>query len=59
MVDARTGTEHRLTVDAAAEGLLRGRYAALCGEEVLPAALVARAARYCRLCPPIPIQRTR
>ncbi|MGH3825092.1 MAG: hypothetical protein ACRDRA_19990 [Pseudonocardiaceae bacterium] len=58
-MDARTGTEHRLTLDAAAEGLPRGRYVALCGEEVLPAALFARQARYCRLCAPIPTQRTR
>ncbi|MGH3673284.1 MAG: hypothetical protein ACRDSH_22105, partial [Pseudonocardiaceae bacterium] len=54
MVDARTGTAHRLTTDAAADGLPRGRYSALCGQEVLPAALVAREARYCRLCAPIP-----
>jgi hypothetical protein len=36
MVDARTGTAHFLTIDAAAEGLPRGQYVAICGEEVLP-----------------------
>ncbi len=59
IVDARTGTAHRLTPDAAMDGLPRGRYSALCGQEVLPAALVAREARYCRLCAPIPAQRSR
>ncbi|MGH3538127.1 MAG: hypothetical protein ACRDQJ_07455 [Pseudonocardiaceae bacterium] len=58
MVDI-TGTEHLLTADAAADGLPRGRYSALCGQDVLPAALVAREARYCRLCAPIPAQRSR
>jgi hypothetical protein len=54
-----TGTAHRVTVDAAADGLPRGTYATLCGGDVLPAALVARAARFCRLCAPIPSQRLR
>ncbi|MGH3572757.1 MAG: hypothetical protein ACRDS0_28240 [Pseudonocardiaceae bacterium] len=58
MVDI-AGTAHRLTPDAAADGLPRGRYSALCGEDVLPAAMVAREARYCRLCTPIPVQRGR
>ncbi len=53
------GTAHRVTVDAAADGLSRGRYATVCGGDVLPAALVAREARYCRLCAPIPAQRSR
>jgi hypothetical protein len=53
-----TGTAHRVTVDAAADGLPRGRYATVCGGDVLPAALVARAARFCRLCAPIPSQRS-
>jgi hypothetical protein len=53
-----TGTAHRVTVDAAADGLPRGRYSTLCGGEVLPAALVAKQARYCRLCAPIPAQRS-
>ncbi|MDQ2880462.1 MAG: hypothetical protein M3Y48_04150 [Actinomycetota bacterium] len=59
MVDVHTGTEHLLTPDAAADGLPRGRYSALCGEDVVPAALVAREARFCRLCTPIPAQRSR
>jgi hypothetical protein len=58
MVD-HTGTAHFLTVDAAEHGMPAGRYTALCGEDVLPAALVAREARYCRLCTPIPAQRSR
>ncbi|HEY3690802.1 MAG TPA: hypothetical protein VGL46_10920 [Pseudonocardiaceae bacterium] len=54
-----TGTAHRVTVDAAADGLPRGRYATVCGGDVLPAALVAKQARYCRLCAPVPTQRSR
>jgi hypothetical protein len=53
------GTAHRVTVDAAAEGLPRGTYATLCGTDVVAAALVARAARFCRLCAPLPTQRSR
>jgi hypothetical protein len=53
-----TGTAHRVTVDAAADGLPRGTYATLCGTDVVAAALVARAARFCRLCAPIPSQRS-
>jgi hypothetical protein len=59
MVDTPTGTEHYLTLAAAENGLPQGRYTAICGEDVLPAALVAREARYCRLCVPIPAQRSR
>ncbi len=44
------GTAHRVTVDAAADGLPRGTYATVCGTDVVAAALVARAARFCRLC---------
>ena len=54
-----TGTAHRVTVDAAADGLPRGTYATLCGTDVVPAALVTRAARHCRLCSPIPAPRSR
>lgn len=54
-----TGTAHRVTVEAAADGLPRGRYATVCGGDVLPAALVAKQARYCRLCAPVPAQRSR
>jgi hypothetical protein len=53
-----TGTAHRVTVDAAADGLPGGRYTTLCGGDVLPAALVAKQTRYCRLCAPIPAQRS-
>ncbi|MGB7797359.1 MAG: hypothetical protein WBL53_14055 [Pseudonocardiaceae bacterium] len=53
-----TGTAHRVTVDAAANGLPRGTYATLCGTEVVPAALVTPEARRCRLCSPIPAQRS-
>lgn len=53
MVDTG-GTAHLLSVAAAETGLPRGRYTTLCAEEILPAALVARVARYCRLCVPIP-----
>jgi hypothetical protein len=54
-----TGTAHRVTVDAAVEGLPRGRYATVCGGDVLPAAMVTREARFCRLCAPIPTQRSK
>jgi hypothetical protein len=54
-----TGTAHRVTVDAAADGLPRGRYTTVCGGDVLPAAMVTREARFCRLCAPIPSQRMR
>jgi hypothetical protein len=53
-----SGTAHRVTVDAAADGLTAGRYATVCGTDVVAAAMVARAARSCRLCAPIPSQRT-
>jgi hypothetical protein len=54
-----TGTAHLVSVDAAANGLSRGWYTTICGSDVLPAAMVAREARYCRLCAPIPAQRSR
>jgi hypothetical protein len=54
-----SGTAHRVSVAAAAEGLRRGRYSTLCGGDVVPAALVTREARHCRLCAPIPKQRSR
>jgi hypothetical protein len=44
---------------AAPEGLPRGRYSTLCGEDVLPAALIARQARYCRLPAPTTVPRQR
>jgi hypothetical protein len=54
-----SGTAHRVTVDAAAEGLPAGRYATVCGTDVVAAALVARAARFCRLRAPLVTQRSR
>jgi hypothetical protein len=54
-----SGTAHLMTLDAATDGLSRGRYTTICGGDVLPAAMVASAARSCRLCTPIPAQRTR
>jgi hypothetical protein len=54
-----TGTSHKVRIDAAAEGLRRGRYATLCGGDVVAAALAAREARFCRLCAPLPTQRSR
>jgi hypothetical protein len=54
-----SGVAHRVSIDAAADGLRRGTYATLCGGDVVAAALVARAARFCRLCAPIPAQRSR
>ena len=53
------GTAHLVTVAAAEHGLPLGRYTAVCGTNVVPAALIAREARYCRLCAPIPAQRCR
>jgi hypothetical protein len=44
------GTAHQVTVDAAADGLPRGRYITVCGCDVLPAAMVTHGARHC---PPI------
>ena len=58
MVD-HTGTAHFLTLAAAENGLPQGRYIAICGENVVPAALIARQARYCRLCAPIHTQKSR
>jgi hypothetical protein len=56
MVDT-VGTAHFLTIDAAVDGRPRGRYTAMCREEILPGALVARRARWCPLCIPVPTQR--
>jgi hypothetical protein len=56
LVDHR-GIGHRVTIDAAADGLPRGRYTTECSEVILPGALVAQMARWCPLCAPIPAQR--
>jgi hypothetical protein len=53
-----SGTAHRVRIDAAADGLRRGSYATVCGTDVVAAPLVAKQTRYCRLCAPIPAQRT-
>ena len=51
MVDIRTGDNHLLTLDAAAAGRqAAGRYRALCGADILPAALVDPGTGYCRPC---------
>jgi hypothetical protein len=60
VVDARTLTEHFLTLDALAAGRLpKGRYIARCGQEVLPASLTEPGRNRCLHCIPIPIQRSR
>lgn len=59
MVDARDLTVHQLTLDAAAAGRLpEGRYVAVCGRDILPAALVEPGNRYCQACVVIPAQRS-
>lgn len=58
MVDT-SGTAHLVSVAAAADGLPRGTYATLCGTDVVPSAMVTREARHCRLCTPVPTQRSR
>ena len=51
MVDIRTGNNHLLTPDAAAAGRKAPhRYLALCGAEVIPAALADPGTGFCRLC---------
>jgi hypothetical protein len=51
VVDARTLTEHLLTDDAMAAGRRpQGRYLALCGVVVLPAALTVGERDHCRGC---------
>jgi hypothetical protein len=51
MVDIRTGDNHLLTPDAAAAGRQSaGLYRALCGADILPAALVDPGMSNCRLC---------
>ncbi len=60
LVDARDGQAHHLTPDAIAAGRgARGRYFALCGVEVLPAALVDPGSGRCSSCTSVPDQRSR
>lgn len=63
-VDLRTELTHLLTPDAAAAGrVARGRYVALCGADVIPAAMTEPGTGYCQpcrsTCATIPSQRTR
>lgn len=59
VVDARTLTAHFLTDDALAAGRLpKGRYIALCGQEVLPASLTESGHSRCPSCVSIPSQRS-
>jgi hypothetical protein len=56
IVDIRTGQRHLLTPDAAAAGQqTAGRYHALCGTDILPAALVDPGTGYCWPCQSTPI----
>ena len=58
VVDARTLTEHLLTMDLLTAGRLpHGRYTALCGEDVLPACLTEPGTGWCSACVAIPGQR--
>ena len=60
LVDARTLTAHLLTDTAIAAGrLAKGRYIALCGQDVLPASLVEPGRRHFLSCVSIPTQRAR
>ncbi len=60
-VDLRTSITHLLTPDAAAAGRVRGgRYLALCGAEVIPAAMTESGQGDCQPChaAAIPAQRS-
>jgi hypothetical protein len=62
MVDAHTRENHLLTQDAAAAGRRAShRYLALCGTQIIPAALVEPGTGNCRSCwaSTIPAQRAR
>lgn len=51
MVDARTGDHHLLTLDAASAGQQApNRHLAVCGAEIVPAALVDPGRGYCWPC---------
>lgn len=51
MVDIRTGDHHLLTLEAAAAGQQTpNRYLAVCGAEIIPAALVDPGRGYCWPC---------
>lgn len=50
VTDVRNRGVHLMTEDAAVAGRRVGRYAALCGAEVLAASLTTPEAGYCRSC---------
>ena len=50
MVDAVTLTEHLIDLDAITAARSRGRYAALCGAEVLAASMTTEERDFCRNC---------
>lgn len=58
VVDARTRTMHSLTDEALTAGRLpKGRYIALCGQDVLPAGLTEPGSNRCPSCVWVPNQR--
>jgi len=62
MVDVTTMQTHLLSDDAVTAGCRGGHYTALCGTDVIPAAMVEPGRGYCRSCSsstPIPTQETR
>jgi hypothetical protein len=60
VIDAHTLTTHVLINDAFAAGRLpKGRYIALCGQDVLPAGLVEPGRGRCSSCISIPTQKAR
>ena len=50
VTDAHTGCEHLVTEDAIGVGRRSGRYAGVCGADVLAASLTAPGRGYCRSC---------
>ncbi|MGH3799847.1 MAG: hypothetical protein ACRDTD_06900 [Pseudonocardiaceae bacterium] len=60
MVDARTGAAHLVTDQAVTAGRRSGgRYAAVCGQQVLGASLTEPPRGTCHSCISIPTQRSR
>lgn len=60
VVDARTLGSHLLAPDALAAGRLpKGRYIALCGQDVLPTSFVEPGRGRCSSCVSVPAQRSR
>jgi hypothetical protein len=50
MSDTRTQVGHLVTDEAVSAGRSAGRYAGVCGAEVLPGSLKEDTERYCRTC---------